>query len=64
MHLKNKNIDLKTASIISIAGIIGAVIGAKLAINMNVSTLRRYFGIFLILIAIHEGYTIYKLYKN
>ena len=60
MHIKHKNINFKIASIISISGIIGAIIGARLAINMDVEKLKKYFGIFLILIAIHEIYTFTK----
>lgn len=57
MHIKNKNINFKIASIISISGIIGAIIGARLTANMDVEKLKKYFGFFLILIAIHEIYS-------
>ena len=56
VNIKNKNIDLKLATIISIFGILGAIIGANLSIHTNVKTLRKYFGIFLAIIAIHEIY--------
>ena len=58
VNIKNKNIDLKLATIISIFGILGAIIGANLSIHTDVKTLRKYFGIFLAIIAIHEIYTI------
>ena len=64
VNIKNKNIDLKLATIISIFGILGAIIGANLSIHTNVKTLRRYFGIFLAIIAIHEIYTIIKENKK
>ena len=64
VNIKNKNIDLKTGSIIAGAGIIGAIIGAKISINTDVNILRKCFGAFLLIIAIHEIYTIYKLYKK
>ena len=64
VNLKNKNIYLKSAIIISIFGILGAIIGANISINMNVKVLKKAFGIFLAIIAIHEIYTIVKLYKN
>ena len=64
VNLKNKNIDLKLATIVSIFGILGAIIGANLAIHTDVNNLRKYFGIFLVIIAIHEIYTIIKEYKN
>ena len=35
-----------------------------MSINMNIRELRRYFGIFLIIIAIHEIYSLKKEYIN
>lgn len=64
VNIKNKNIDLKLAIIISIFGILGAIIGANLSVKTNVNTLRKYFGIFLAIIAIHEIYTIIKENKK
>lgn len=64
VNIKNKNIDIKLATIISIFGIIGAIIGAKISINTDVNKLRKYFGIFLAIIAIHEIYTIIKENKK
>ena len=64
VNLKNKNIDLKLATIISICGIIGAIIGANIAINIDVGLLKRFFGIFLAVVAINEIYSIIKLYKT
>ena len=64
VNIKNKNIDLKLATIISIFGIVGAIIGANLSINTNVDKLRKYFAIFLLVIAAHEIYTIIKENKK
>lgn len=64
VNLKNKNIDLKLGMIISIFGILGAIIGANIAIYTDVNKLRKLFGIFLILIVLHEIYSIYKGYKK
>ncbi len=64
VNLKNKNIDLKLAITISICGIVGAIIGAKLSINTEVEKLKKLFGIFLAIIAIHEIYTIIKENKK
>ena len=64
VNIKNKNVDLKLATVISTFGILGAIIGANLSINTDVKTLRKYFGIFLAIIAIHEIYTIIKENKN
>ena len=65
VNLKNKNIDLKLGILISIFGILGAIIGANISVNLDVHNLKVYFGYFLAIIAIHEIYTIIKLYiKN
>lgn len=62
VNIKNKNIDFKLATIISICGIIGAIIGARISINTDVETLKKYFGYFLAVIAIHEIYTLIQEY--
>lgn len=64
VNLKNKNIDLKLAIIISIFGIIGAIIGANIAVYMDVKILKKCFGFFLIAVTINEIYSIIKLYKK
>lgn len=64
VNIKNKNIDLKLATIISIFGILGAIIGANLSVHTDVKMLRKYFGMFLAIIAIHEIYTIIKENKK
>ena len=64
VNLKNKNIDLKLATIILICGVIGAIIGAKIAISIDVELLKKFFGIFLAVVAINEIYSIIKLYKT
>ena len=62
VNWKNKNIDLKTGIIVIICGIIGAIIGAKISVNLDVLVLKKFFGYFLMLIAINEFYSLYKLY--
>ena len=64
VNIKNKNINLKLATIISIFGILGAIIGANLSVHTDVKMLRKYFGIFLAIIALHEIYTIIKENKK
>lgn len=64
VNLKNKNLDIKTGILISVFGIFGAIVGANLAIHMDVNILKRCFGIFLSLIAINEIYSITKKYKK
>lgn len=64
VNLKNKNIDISLAIIISVFGILGAIIGANISINIDVGILRKCFGIFLAIIAINEIYSIIKKYKK
>lgn len=64
VNIKNKNINLKLALIISVSGVIGAILGAKISVNLDVQSLKKYWGYFLALIAIHEIYTLLKLYIN
>lgn len=64
VNYREKNIDTKLAKTVSICGIIGAIIGASISINLNVQELRKYYGIFLTIIAIHEIYTLIKEYKK
>ena len=45
-------------------GIIGAVIGAKISINMDVKLLKKIFGYFLLAITIYEIYSLIKLYRK
>lgn len=62
VNLKNKNINIKNALTVSIAGVIGSFIGAKFAINTDVKNLKKYFGYFLAIIALHEIYTLFVKY--
>lgn len=68
VNLKNKNIDMKLAILISVFGILGAIIGANISIHIDVNILKKCFGVFLGIIAINEIYSIFKLsikqYKN
>ena len=60
---KEKLINWKIGLPVAISGIIGAIIGAKISVNMDVNKLKKYFGIFLILITIYEIYSLAKEYK-
>ena len=64
INYKEKNIDTKLAVNISIFGIIGAIIGALISVNIDVKILKKLFGIFLVIITIHEIYTFFKEYKQ
>ncbi len=62
INWKNKLIDIKVSIIISICGIGGAIIGAIISSKTNVIDLRRYFGLFLAIIAIFEIYSYFRKY--
>lgn len=64
VNLKNKNIDIPLAISISIFGILGAIIGANFSIHIDVTILKKCFGVFLAIIATNEIYSIAKLYRN
>ena len=63
VSIKEKLIDWKLGITIAVFGIAGAIIGAKISTNMDVNKLRKYFGIFLAVIAIYEIYSLIKLYR-
>lgn len=54
IHIKNKNIHLKTASQIIIWGIIGAVLGAYIAVSIPSLILKKMFGFFMLFMGIYE----------
>ncbi len=56
IHIKNRNVDIKTALILAASGIIGAAAGAITANILSSDLLRRMFGIFLALIGFYEIY--------
>ena len=64
VSIKEKLIDWKIGTIIAVSGIVGAIIGAKISVNMNVSLLKKFFGYFLSAIAIYEIYSLIKEYRN
>lgn len=62
--IKEKLINWKIGIPVAISGIIGAIFGAKISVKMDVNHLKKYFGIFLILITIYEVYSLIKAYKK
>lgn len=64
VNIKQKYIDYKVALPIALLGMIGAVIGAKISVGMEVKVLKKSFGIFLAIIAIHEVYCVIKEYRK
>ena len=64
VNLKQRNINLKIGIPICLWGVIGAFIGAIIAMKMNMKTLRKFFGGFIILIAIYQTYMYIKSKKR
>lgn len=62
MNMKNKTINYKNAFIIIISGIIGAIVGSKVSFGIENQKLKKYFGIFLLSIAIFEIYDFFSQY--
>lgn len=54
VNLRQRNINLKIGIPICLWGVIGAFIGAIISMQMNMKTLRKFFGGFIILIAIYQ----------
>ena len=63
VNTKDKMIDWKIGVPVTIFGIIGAIIGASFAVKMEVNRLRKFFGIFLLVIAIYQTYIFIRQYK-
>ena len=61
---KEKLINWNIAIPITFAGVIGAIIGARISVNLDVNRLKKYFGFFLILITLYEIYSLIKTYKK
>lgn len=53
-HYKNGNIDFSFAKFIILGGVIGAALGSLLAVKIQSNSLRKYFGIFLLIIGAYE----------
>ncbi len=64
LNTKDKMINWKIGIPVAVFGVIGAIIGASFAVNMEVNKLRRFFGIFLLAIAIYQTYSLIKQYKS
>ena len=62
--IKEKLINWKIGLPVAISGIVGAIIVAKISVKLDVKYLKRYFGIFLMLITIYEIYSLVIQYKK
>lgn len=54
VHIKKKRIDFKIAIPIILFGLAGAVAGSKLAMSMPGNNLKKWFGVFLLLMGAYE----------
>ena len=62
--IKEKLINWKIGLPVAVSGVVGAIIGAKISVKLDVKYLKRYFGIFLMLITIYEIYSLVIQYKK
>jgi len=62
VSIKEKLINWNIGITIAVSGIVGAIIGAKISSEMDVNRLKKFFGIFLAVIAIYEIYSLIKWY--
>ncbi|MBU5438215.1 sulfite exporter TauE/SafE family protein [Tissierella sp. MSJ-40] len=53
-HYKEGNIDFKFAKLIILGGTVGAIIGSIIAIRVDPLGLKKYFGVFLLIVGIFE----------
>lgn len=62
INFKQKLINIKLGLLIIVSGSLGAIIGSEIATNLDATALKKYFGIFLIIISINEIYRLIKEY--
>ena len=54
IHYKENNIEFNYTKWIILGGVVGSIIGSLIALNIESSSLRRYFGFFLLFVGIYE----------
>lgn len=54
IHIKNNNVDKKTAKKLFLVTVIGAIFGSYLTSMVDASNLKKYFGLFLLIIGVYE----------
>ncbi len=64
VHIKKKNVEIKTAAVIGASGVIGALFGAWAAMAIDGGLLRKMFGVFLLLIGAYEIYKGIRMSKT
>ncbi len=63
-NLKYKNVNLKLALTVSSFGVLGAIIGATISSAINSAILKKFFAVFILIIAIYEIYRLFMEYKK
>lgn len=64
IHIKRKNVDFQLVLPIVLFGIVGAFFGSTLAEYLSSDILRKFFGVFLLIIGIFEIQKGYKFKKD
>lgn len=54
IHIRNRKVDFRTAVPVTVAGLAGAFFGSRLAVSLESLVLRKWFGIFLLLMGFYE----------
>ena len=54
VHIRNRGVNFKVAIPIIITGFLGAYLGSKLALELPSAMLKKWFGIFLLLMGVYE----------
>lgn len=62
VNIKQKLVNTKLSYVIILSGSLGAIIGSAIAMNINAGYLKKYFGVFLLLISANEIYWLIKKY--
>ena len=62
INFKQKLIDVKFSIFIILGGLLGVIIGSEIALKLNATSLKRYFGMFLLFISICEIYRMINKY--
>jgi uncharacterized membrane protein YfcA len=60
-HTRMKNVEWKLSIPIGIAGVIGAILGSRLALRLPADLLRHMFGIFLIVLAVRMAWRAWRM---
>ena len=63
-NLKYKNVNLKLALTVSSFGVLGAIIGATISSAINSAILKKFFAVFILIIAIYEISRLFMEYKK